>query len=428
MSITRREFVASLAAGWLPSGSKFYPLGRAHAATTVNSTIFCHPVASGARRQYAAFYDGDARVVLVRRTWDEKEFTVERTPYSGNVRDAHNGIALGVDGRGVLHMAWDHHGHPLRYVRSVGPGSLKLTAKIRMNGEDEDRVTYPEFFPLDDGGLLFLYRSGASGNGDTVLKRWKVQTGDWATVRSQLISGEGDRNAYTNQLVIDAQGRWHLSWCWCETPDAATNHDICYARSDDEGRTWRKSTGAPYTLPITEANAEVALAIPPNSELINQTTMAVDASGQPRIATYFRPRGGGSPQIHAIWNDSRAWRVSQATDRKLDFRLSGRGSRSLPMSRPLVLVDRRDRTHIIWRDEERTNGISLATCADLRAGSWTTRDLTTEPLDRWEPTCDLAAWRNRGVLYLYHQRVGQGDGDRPVPLAPTKASVLELQL
>jgi putative BNR repeat neuraminidase len=424
MHVSRRTLFASVAAPFLPLASEMLPLGIAHAATSVNATIFCHPLASGDEAQYAAFYNSEARVVLAMRSWSERSFISQVTPHSGNVRDAHNGIALGVDGNGILHLSWDHHNHPLRYVRSAKSGSLELTEKLPMNGDEEERVTYPEFFPLPNGDLLFLYRSGASGNGNTVLKRWDLGVGKWATVQSKLIDGEGERNAYTNQIAVDGEGRWHLSWCWRETGDVATNHDICYARSDDEGRSWRKSTSETYRLPITEATAEIALPIPQRSVLINQTTMTVDQAGRPQIATYFRPSSSAAPQIHVIWHDGRAWRASRATNRKLDFRLSGGGTRSIPMSRPLLLVDRQNRSHIIWRDEERSNGISLATCAELEEGVWSVRDLTTDPLDRWEPTCDLAAWRTRNELYLYHQRVGQGDGERSVEMAPTEASVL----
>ena len=136
---------------------------------------------------------------------------------------------------------------------------------MAMTGVDEKDVTYPEFYNLDGGDLLFAYRSGGSGRGNLVMNRYDVKTRKWSRVQDVLIDGERKRNAYW-QLYVDAKGIIHVSWVWRETPDVATNHDLCYARSADGGRTWEKSTGEIYTLPITIANAEVACQIPQRSD------------------------------------------------------------------------------------------------------------------------------------------------------------------
>ncbi len=49
---------------------------------------------------------------------------------------------------------------------SVKPGSLELSSKMPMTGKNEGRLTYPEFYRLPNGNLLFLYRDGSSGNGN----------------------------------------------------------------------------------------------------------------------------------------------------------------------------------------------------------------------------------------------------------------------
>ena len=118
--ITRR---ALLVAALAPRQLRRLPLGDGWAATQVNCAIFSHPLASNARFQYAAWYDGKAEVMLAQRNWNGRDWKIRATGLTGNTRDAHNGIALGVDGKGVLHMAWDHHAHPLRYLRSTSPAS-----------------------------------------------------------------------------------------------------------------------------------------------------------------------------------------------------------------------------------------------------------------------------------------------------------------
>ena len=120
-----------------------------------------------------------------------------------------------------------------------------------MTGQREERVTYPQFYTLPGGDLLFVYRDGQSGRGDVLLNRYDVRRRAWRALQHPLIAGEGRRNAYVNQLAIDARGGWHLSWVWRESPDVASNHDVLYAYSPDEGRSWRTSSGAAYALPIT---------------------------------------------------------------------------------------------------------------------------------------------------------------------------------
>ena len=143
----------------------------------------------------------------------------------GNVKDAHNVISMMVDGEGYIHVSFDHHGHKLNYCRSIAPGSLKLGDKIPMTGVDEGNVTYPEFYSLSGGDLLFVYRSGSSGRGNLVMNRYSLKEHKWIRVQDILIDGENKRNAYW-QMYVDEKGTIHLSWVWREscllyTSDAA---------------------------------------------------------------------------------------------------------------------------------------------------------------------------------------------------------------
>ena len=67
-------------------------------------------------------------------------------------------------------------------------------------------------------------------------------------------------DVYKRQYV-DQSGTIHLSWVWRETWHVETNHDLCYARSFDGGRTWYKTNGQKYELPIRLGNAEYALSL-----------------------------------------------------------------------------------------------------------------------------------------------------------------------
>ena len=404
------------------------PVAEGWAKTSVNAVIFRrNSVVTHGAQQYVAFYDAESRVVLARRTHGSDTWEIRTTPYRGNTRDAHNTIAIAVDGEGVLHMAWDHHGGKLHYCHSVAAGSLELTVELSMVGAREDRVTYPEFYSMPDGDLLFLYRDGASGNGNLMLNRWDLATRAWHRVQDGLLDGEGQRNAYW-QFARDATGGLHLSWVWRETGDVATNHDLGYARSSDGGVTWTRSTGEPYQLPITAANAEYACRIPQRSELINQTSMCTDARGHPYIATYWRPEGTEVPQYMLVHHDGVAWHVAQVTQRTTPFTLAGGGTKRIPISRPQVAakaVGTATRAYMLFRDIERGRRVSVAICDDLDEGAWRIEDLTPDTVGMWEPSYDPTHWERSGELHVFVQRVGQGDGERTEDLAPQMVSVLE---
>jgi len=64
---------------------------------------------------------------------------------------------------------------------------------------------------------------------------------------------------------------------------------------------------------------------------------------------------------------------------------------------------------------------------DIDSGSWRTVDFSDEPLGAWEPSIDDDLWRERRHLHLYFQPVRQGDGERSLDGAPTKAGALEIR-
>jgi hypothetical protein len=398
------------------------------AGNSVNTTIFRkNSVVSHGGVQFVAYYNKDGFLCLGKRNPDESQWEINQTPYTGNIRDAHNSISIMTDGEGYLHVAWNHHNTPLNYAVSKRPLSLELGKKQAMAGYLEDKVTYPEFFRMPGGNLLFLYRDGGSGNGNLVLNRYDAKAGQWTQSHNNLISGEGLRNAYW-QTCIDPQGVIHLSWVWRETPDVATNHDMCYARSTDGGVTWETSQGEPYALPITAATAEYACRIPQNSELINQTSMTTDENGNPCIATYYRVPGSDIPQYHLIYlREGKQWTEIALNFRKTPFSLSGKGTKKIPIARPQILYAAASRQWLlVFRDEERGSKVSLATCAGLTENQWQISDVTSYSVGDWEPTYDTESWKERQQLYLFVKKVHQGDGEQSSDAEEQAVSAIDI--
>lgn len=365
-------------------------------------------------------------MVLGKRQISDTAWILQETQYRGNASDAHNSISIAVDGEGFLHVAWDHHNNALRYATSTAPKGLLLGGKQPMIGEAENNVSYPEFYSLPNGNLLFFYRDGGSGNGNLVINRYNAPAKKWTRLHSTLINGEGRRNAYW-QACTDSKGVVHLSWVWRESPDVASNHDICYARSRDGGLTWEKSNGEAYTLPITAATAEYALRIPQKSELINQTSMTTDDAGNPFIASYWRDSGTSVPTYHVVYWD-KGWKVSDVGLRQTPFSLSGMGSKRIPIARPQILVKGRGAAASVWvvfRDEERGSKVSVAAVKKIRTQNWKAFDLTPFSVGSWEPTLDIAQWKKDRNLHLFVQKVEQVDSEGKADLPPQMVQVLE---
>ena len=213
--------------------------------------------------------------------------------------------------------------------------------------------------------------SFSSGNGNLVINRYDIHLQKWQQVQSNLIDGERQRNAYW-QACVDTRGVFHISWVWRESPDVASNHDLCYASSADGGKTWNKSTGEKYSLPIKAASAEYICHISQNSDLINQTAMYADEESHPFIATYRRQQNDSVPQYHLVFKTRKKWQIQNTGFRKTIFSLSGTGTKRIPVSRPQLITYKNQQfiaAVIIFRDNERGGFISASTNNNINKNS-----------------------------------------------------------
>jgi hypothetical protein len=404
----------------------FFPVDSGWAKNSVNAVVFRkNSLTTWRDTQYISYYDKEGYVVIGKRNTQSSEWTVHKTRFKGNVHDAHNSISVVTDGKGYIHLSWDHHNTNLKYARSLEPGSFEF-ATMSMTGVDEDRVSYPEFYRLPNGNLIFLYRSGESGSGKLVINLYDVEKQKWKRFQNNLIDGEEQRNAYW-QCYIDNKGTIHISWVWRETADVASNHDLCYARSTDSGLTWATSTGQPYTLPITASTAEYVVRIKENSELINQTSMCADEAGVPFIATYWRDPSEEVPQYHILYRDIHEWKNINTGFRKTPFSLSGVGTKSIPVSRPQIVVKGKGNTSemfVIFRDAERGNKVSVYQ-RELGENRFKLIDLNQENMGSWEPTYDAERWKQDRIMSIFLQTVRQADAEGITNESAQMVSVLE---
>ena len=266
--------------------------------------------------QYTAFWNTNRNVVLARRrlptspggaagAWEKFDFK----DYKLSADDAHNTISLGIaPGDGTLHLAFDHHGSNLHYRRSVtglltdpegaiwAASSFGAVSSALVGSTGVSLVTYPRFVTEPGGDRLLLSaRIGESGSGDEHLWEYDTATHAWPALGEYIEGTDASMNAYLHGLSYTRGGsRLHAAWCWRDTPDATTNHDLLYVYSDDHGRTWKNNMGATVATTgasfVTRSTAGLSVwPIGQDRGLINQEHMTVDASGRVHVLLSHLP-------------------------------------------------------------------------------------------------------------------------------------------
>jgi len=400
-------------------------IGPGYAATKVNTGIFrVNALVTHGQLQFAGYYSPHGTVVIASRPLDGGPWSVHDPGWRGNVRDAHNGVCLGISTDGILHVCYDMHVDPLRYRRSSRPlDPASFGEEIPMTGERESRVTYPQFVNLDDGTLLFFYRDGKSGSGDLCINRYDVPAAKWTPLQHPLISGAGTHNAYWMRPAVGSDGSLQLAFCWRRTPDASTNSRVCYAGSRDGGRTWHDSEGRPYDLPITPATAEVVDPVPEQHNLSNQDSSEADSLGRLH-AVYRKNDADGVTQYHHLWLDGGRWRTTVASRFTEPYAIRGGGSLRSPLSRGNLFIDGDDNVFVLYRDNRQGSKpmvIELPAPDYERAREYA---LCERDFLQFEPVYDPLRWRRDGVLDVFVQATDQGNHETVTDNGPQPAMVL----
>jgi hypothetical protein len=406
----------------LPGLLRAIELGNAWSANTVNTAIFRHHgVLTRGRYQFCAFHMDGRRLRLARRDLESGELSRHDLDGEYRLADAHNSISLGIDREGVLHLAYDHHASRLRYRRAKRPLCVQdWGEETPMSGQHEETVTYPAFLVSSGGPLLMLYRDGHADRGTALLKEYSESSAAWIDRETAVLSGAQQQpwtsNAYWNHPAFGPDGELHLAFVWrthCIGEEQRLNNvDIGYARSPDHGRNWFSTRGQPFRLPITQVNAETAWAVPPGSNLINQSGMAVDVHGRPHVV-FYADDPDGVPQYRHLWFDGREWKHSLISARTKPFTLTGSGTLQIPVSRPEIVIDAACRVYVIYRGDLTGDHMAvqrllppayLPDPADIKL-------LWQEPLGFAEPVIDRLRWAQDGVLSMLIQKNGQPPND-----------------
>lgn len=218
----------------------------------------------------------------------------------------HNVPSMGLDRAGHLHIGYNMHNMPWQYVVSQRPGSIDgfLFRGQAINDEQRDmvqhkvryhffdfgraaipgnQVTYPVFSNAPDGRLYLTYRyamrpklgwfkrsiAGGLAVYNEQSRQWQQLGGDVRITAEEADLHNGATSMITRpivyeegwtispiQVAFDPKGGLHMTWLW--RPEAPGREFVqpSYAFSPDGGRSFYRSNGQRYQLPIGREASE----------------------------------------------------------------------------------------------------------------------------------------------------------------------------
>jgi len=288
-----------------------------------------HPVrfqlVNTAWAQYVAYYDADRYLTVAQRDRPYTDWTYHVIPEVRVGWDSHCNIEMVSGPDGYLHLCANMHGNQLVYYRTARPGNVETLVRSDMTGDREDRCTYPRFVWSNVGGLIFTYRYGTCGDGDTLVKEWED---DHWEQRPDMFHGEGRRSNYH---VGPFAG--NIAYCWRESPDPQTNHTLGYARTSDF-HTWERADGTKFTGPITLDTTDVIDSVAQHGGMLNgNMQVGYDATSRV-VVSYHKFDENGLTQIYNARYESDHWEIYQMTDWKDRWDFSGDGTLPLRFKVP----------------------------------------------------------------------------------------------
>ena len=401
--------------------------------------------------QHVAYYDGNRRVCLARRELPQGRWRIIRfADYDFKSNDAHNTISMGICPKdGTIHLAFDHHGHPLHYCVSrkgaadsptdaTWDTSLFGPVMSQLEAGEPIKITYPRFWQTPDGGLQFCYRRGGSGNGDRMLVDYDAESGLWVNTR-QIDSGEGlfrdsmgdsrSRCSYPNGYNYGPDGKLHATWVWRESSQGS-NHDLMYACSADGGRTWQNNKGELLgEPPCVDSPGITVVTISRLHGLMNTHGQAVDSKGRVHVVMWHCTdqslRAASSRPGEHRWGPPQARRYHHYW-RAGDGRWHHRELPPVAGNRPKIFMDKSDNAYVIYGTRRRSAKLAdghlhaagdLVIAAAKAASQW--QDWKVIHVERGpfvnEMLGDNHRWAAEGVLSVIVQQSPER-AHQPTPL------------
>lgn len=278
--------------------------------------------------QFIAYFDANRQMTVAHRKFGSTWRYYKVDSWLG--WDSHNYVTMELDKEGNLHVMGNMHADPIEYFRTSEPFNIRSLKRIpvMVDASLERRMTYPIFMRNKNDELLVKYRDGGSGNGNEIYNIYDTESKKWSRLHSQqFLDGEGKMSGYFEGPILGTDGNFHLIWVWRNTPNAATNHSLSYARSSDLVD-WTDSNGKPVELPLTLKHTEVVDPVPPFGGMINNNVKIGFDQNKVPVISYHKYDKAGNTQIYIARKEGKGWKSKQVSDWK-DFRWDFGGGGSL---------------------------------------------------------------------------------------------------
>lgn len=269
------------------------------------------------QQQFIVYYDRNRMMTVASRALGSKDWAKKTLP-NRLIWDSHNSVKLGIDEMGYIHVSGNQHVDPLAYFRSTKPYDVSSMIELNtMLGQDEESVTYPNFFNDKNGRLLFSYRSGTCGNGNILINRFDPKSQKWERyLEKPLFEGiekNDDRAAY-HHWVKDSKGNFHFAWMWRWTPKVETSHHIGYATTSDLQH-WKNAQGREVSLPFRPNDASVMVDNTPTKGGLHNSRYKLFLTDKDEpIIGYIKYDEGGNTQLYLSMLKNNRWVSKQISD------------------------------------------------------------------------------------------------------------------
>ncbi|NUQ63715.1 MAG: DUF2341 domain-containing protein [Pirellulales bacterium] len=194
--------------------------------------------------------------------------------------DAHKNPHLLIDSEGYLYIFFRAHCTPTHLVKSARPFDI---TDWRPMGVVVENSSYPQPWQLKAGQITVLYRGGGTHDATESF----VVSGDGGQTWSQpqaIVTPEPNNGCYAVSIAENGPypRKVHMAWSLTRG-DWWQRYHVFYASSDDGGSTWKRSDGAPYTLPITEPTSQLVFESEAPDRGVWLKDIQLDSKGNPYI-------------------------------------------------------------------------------------------------------------------------------------------------
>jgi BNR repeat-containing family member len=355
--------------------------------------------------QFIPYYDATRQMAIAHRASPSSVWRYHKLP-SALGWDSHNYVTVDVDEAGYIHVLGNMHADPIVYFRSTEPWNIRTLKQQEYLADKtrEKRVTYPVFFRDNEGRLIVRFRIGGSGDGNYFFHRFDTKSMTWSLLHDkQFTDGEGERGSYPVGPDKGPDGLFHSIWVWRETPSAATNNNLSYARSRDMVN-WEDSNGKPVALPIIRSTGEIVDPVPVGGGMLNgQTRLGFDNDKRPIIA-YYKHDKKGDTQIFLARKKGAGWSLHQLsnwTDSKQDLERGGSLTVNITVPEdPFVAKDGSIRVRAIW------NGKRYEFVVDAKSN----KVLREQPWEQWPASVTAIRDNPNLTQYITKAKTDSSDG------------------